>query len=275
MARLSRLIVSVSLSAAALALPVVAGASGGDVYIVNEGDTLSGIAVAVGVPLEELLMVNDLTPTSVIVPGQHLAVPDVAVPDVTVDVSSTASAGPDHTVAAGDTLGGIAVRYQVSLASLLAINNLTATSLITPGMRLALPATATTAVATSGGTIDAVVAHALAQVGKPYEFFTAGPNAFDCSGLTMAAYDRIGITLIHQSASQARQGSAVDFWHESIRSGDLVFLDSDWDGVIDHVGVALDAATWVQASESRGIVLTAPIPPKSVIVSVRRLVPND
>ena len=48
--------------------------------------------------------------------------------------------------------------------------------------------------------IDRVVSYAMAQLGKPYRFFTAGPNTYDCSGLTLAAYAQIGVTLIHHSA---------------------------------------------------------------------------
>ena len=53
--------------------------------------------------------------------------------------------------------------------------------------------------------IDRVIAYALAQVGKPYRFFTRGPDSFDCSGLTLAAYAQIGIRLVHYSGAQACQ----------------------------------------------------------------------
>ena len=269
MVRLTRLIAGVAVGVATLSLSGVADASGSDVYVVNEGDTLIGIAARLGVPLDDLLSVNGLTLTSLIVPGQRLEVPDV-----TADWSSGATSGATHTVVAGDTSSGIATRYHVSLRALLAVNDMSVTSLIMPGMRLALPAGADAPSAAPASPTDAVVAYALAQVGKPYRFFTAGPDAFDCSGLAMAAYGRVGVTLVHHSASQARQGSAVDFWSEPIRTGDLVFLDTDYDGGIDHVGIALNATSWVQASQSHGVVLTGPLPPKGVIVAVRRMVPT-
>lgn len=272
MVRLSKLIVSVSLTAVTLALPGLANASEPNAseqgaYIVTEGDTLGGISAAMGVPLGDLLQANGLIVTSVILPGQRLEVPDVSARG-----SSAVAAGPLHTVAAGDTLGGIAARHDVSLESLLAANQMSVNSLITPGMSLVLPAGAAPPADSPGGRIALVLEYALAQVGKPYEFFTAGSATFDCSGLTMAAYGRVGIPLVHHSPTQAGQGAAVDYWNGPIRSGDLVFLDTDWDGVIDHVGIALDATTWVHASESRDVVLTAPIPAKSVIVGVRRFV---
>ena len=61
-----------------------------------------------------------------------------------------------------------------------------------------------------------VIEFALAQQGKPYAFATAGPDTYDCSGLTRRAYAEIGISLIHQSAAQAQQGRAVAFTTEPI-----------------------------------------------------------
>jgi peptidoglycan endopeptidase LytE len=270
MSRASRLIVSVALTAASLSLTAVANASGDDGYVVKDGDTLTDIAAKVGVPLDDLLTVNNLTVTSLIVPGQRLAVPDQA-----GVAPSAAASGAIHTVVPGDNLGGIAARYEVSLDSLLAVNQLNVTSLITPGMTLAIPVGANDASAAPNSPVEQVIAFALAQIGKPYQFFTAGAATFDCSGLTMAAYRQVGIELVHHSATQAQQGELVDHWNESIRRGDLVFLDNDWDGTIDHVGIALDSSTWVQASQSRDVVLTGPLPPKSVIVAVRRLVATD
>ncbi len=264
MARLSTLIVGVSLAAATLTLPAAANAADAGAYTVQEGDTLSGIAAVVDVPLADLLQANNLTVTSVILPGQHLEIPEGA------EGGSSTGAGSTHRVAAGDTLSGIALRYDVSLSSFLELNGLSTASLITPGMQLALPAGGRAASATPNSPAQRVVDFALTQVGKPYVFFTKGPSTFDCSGLSLAAYAQVGVPLVHQAAAQAQQGSAVDHWNEAIRTGDLIFLDADWDRVIDHVGIALNATTWVQASQSNDTVLTGPIPSDSVIVAVRR-----
>ena len=118
-----------------------------------------------------------------------------------------------------------------------------------------------------------MLSYALAQVGKPYKFWTRGPDFFDCSGLTVAAYSQIGISLIHHSASQAMQGIAVDFTTQPIRAGDLVFQDTDGDGIINHVGIALNDSTWVQARSTRSAVNYGMLPPDSRIVAVRRLLP--
>ena len=166
----------------------------------------------------------------------------------------------------GDSLGAIAARHDVSLSALLSANGLSANSVIHPGQRLALPAGAATS------RTDQVVAFALAQVGKPYRFFTAGPGSFDCSGLTRAAYARIGVSLVHHSASQARQGVAVDFVNQPIRAGDLVFMSTRGATRINHVGIAVSSTTWVQARSPALGVSVGPLPPDSQIIAVRRFV---
>jgi cell wall-associated NlpC family hydrolase len=229
---------------------------------VRSGDALSLIAARHGVPLSALLAANNLTVNSVIHPGQHLTLPAGA--SGGTPQPATGGGGGTYTVRPGDALGLIAARHDVSLSALLAANNLTVNSVIHPGQRLTLPAGAVISDA------QRVVNFALAQVGKPYKFFSAGPASFDCSGLTKAAYDQVGVDLVHHSATQARQGRPVDFTREAIRPGDLVFLSTRGAKVINHVGIAVNANSWVQArSPALGVRITA-MPPDSSIIAVRR-----
>jgi len=283
MAPRSRLLRSATLAlsitaAGFLAAPLTASAAA-STYVVEAGDTLSGIASDHGVSLQALLSANGLTVSSLIIPGQQLTIPDPA--------ESATPSGRTYTVVAGDTLSGIARNHGVTLGALLKVNGMTQTSLIVPGQSLQLPSGATagstsrSASGSGGGSsqirtgnaqLDQVIDFALAQVGKPYVFFTKGASSFDCSGLTLAAYRQIGVDLVHHAATQATQGRAVDFWNSPIQAGDLVFLDGDWDGNIDHVGMALSSSTWVQASQSRGAVIVNSLPSRSVIIAVRRYV---
>ena len=66
----------------------------------------------------------------------------------------------------------------------------------------------------------AAVAYALAQLGKPYVWGAAGPAAFDCSGLTMAAWARPGVPLLHYTGDQQHEGVAVTA--ATLIPGDLV-----------------------------------------------------
>ncbi len=68
------------------------------------------------------------------------------------------------------------------------------------------------------------VRYALAQLGKPYAWGAAGPDAYDCSGLTMRAYQQVGVHLPHKAALQAGYGRPVDWHRRPIRPGDLLFL---------------------------------------------------
>lgn len=66
------------------------------------------------------------------------------------------------------------------------------------------------------------VTYALRQVGKPYIAFMAGERAFDCSGLTQAAYRHAGVALPHFSKAQVRYGRKVS-WSQ-MKPGDLMFF---------------------------------------------------
>jgi peptidoglycan DL-endopeptidase CwlO len=117
---------------------------------------------------------------------------------------------------------------------------------------------------------EQVVAFALAQQGHAYRKGAAGPSAFDCSGLTLAAYAAVGIDLPHWSVAQAQRGRAVDWRREPIEPGDLVFTRGD-NPVIDlgHVGLAVSATEWVVAARPGLPVRVAPLP--SGIQRVRRI----
>jgi peptidoglycan DL-endopeptidase CwlO len=82
---------------------------------------------------------------------------------------------------------------------------------------------------------------ALAQVGKPYVFGAAGPNGFDCSGLTMFAYAAAGISLPHSSSAQSRLGIAVS--RSDLQPGDLVYFYSP----VSHVGLYIGNGMMVHA----------------------------
>lgn len=75
---------------------------------------------------------------------------------------------------------------------------------------------------------------ALAQVGKPYVYGAAGPDSYDCSGLTMASWASAGVSIPHQSTQQYNYGTHVSF--DQLQPGDLVFLYSDLSHVEIYIG---------------------------------------
>ncbi len=86
--------------------------------VVQSGDTLGSIAARNGVSLQALLKTNGLNATSRLKIGQVLKIPN----------SSSSQKSASITVQSGDTLGSIAKRYGVSVASLKAINGLSSDS---------------------------------------------------------------------------------------------------------------------------------------------------
>ena len=274
--------------AAAPAAPAPAPAAN-SVYTVKSGDYLGGIASRMGVRLSALLAANNLTTSSVIHPGNTLVVPaGGTVP--AAPATPAAGATPRATeliyvVKSGDFLTGIARLLGVKVADLLSVNQLSMNSFIYPGMKLLVPAggrlpavaipnsaNSTAPGSTPSSKIDKVLAFARAQLGDPYKFFAAGPDAWDCSGLTMAAYAEIGISLPHFSGAQVGFGTIIDWRSQPIQAGDLVYLESYvGSGVINHVGIAISSTEWIHAPRTGDVVRIGNIPTVRM-VAVRRLV---
>ena len=61
----------------------------------------------------------------------------------------------------------------------------------------------------ASGKAAIAVRYAMAQVGKSYVYGAAGPDSFDCSGLTMMAWQQAGVSLPHSAASQMSYGTPV------------------------------------------------------------------
>jgi cell wall-associated NlpC family hydrolase len=112
-----------------------------------------------------------------------------------------------------------------------------------------IPSTASPAAA-------AAITYAIAQLDKPYVFGAAGPAAFDCSGLTMQAWAKGGVTLPHYTGTQADAGTSVS--EDAMEPGDLVLIPGD-DGTLanpGHVGIYLGNGLVLSAADERlGIVV--------------------
>ena len=89
---------------------------------------------------------------------------------------------------------------------------------------------------------------ALAQLGDPYVWGGAGPDVFDCSGLTMYAYAAAGVSLPHSSNMQSTMGTAVA--STDLQPGDLVFFYSP----VSHVAMYIGNGQIVTAPSSGDVV---------------------
>ncbi|HTZ44462.1 MAG TPA: NlpC/P60 family protein [Jatrophihabitans sp.] len=124
---------------------------------------------------------------------------------------------------------------KLALTGLIALLTLTTVS---------FTSTATAATPTLG---QRAVAVARAQVGKPYRYGAAGPNAFDCSGLTEYAYARVGRRLPHNALAQYLVTRHVSL--SQLRPGDLVFMNFSGGSPrgISHVGIYAGRGNWYVA----------------------------
>ncbi|MET7486429.1 NlpC/P60 family protein [Streptomyces sp. NPDC005538] len=107
--------------------------------------------------------------------------------------------------------------------------------IVLPSAPAMSPASATTVpVAPDAGTqskTGIALAFARAQIGRPCLWGAAGPDAYDCSSLTQAAWKAAGVLLPRTAQEQSGAGTLVPL--TDIRPGDLIFFYDS----IDHVGL--------------------------------------
>jgi cell wall-associated NlpC family hydrolase len=105
----------------------------------------------------------------------------------------------------------------------------------------------------SSGQAGKAVQVAMAQIGKPYVWAGAGPNVFDCSGLTMYAWGAAGVLMPHSAAAQYAMFPHVN--RSDLQPGDLVFFGSP----IGHVGMYVGGGQMVDAPETGQDVQVQPL----------------
>ncbi|MDS1270590.1 NlpC/P60 family protein [Lipingzhangella sp. LS1_29] len=85
----------------------------------------------------------------------------------------------------------------------------------------------------ASGDVQAVLDFAYDQIGKPYVWGGTGPDGYDCSGLTQAAWAQAGVDLPRVSQDQFHAGTSVS--RDEVQPGDLLFFyDSS---APTHVGI--------------------------------------
>jgi hypothetical protein len=117
------------------------------------------------------------------------------------------------------------------------------------------------AVAAPLTSFDAVDA-AKAEIGRPYRWGAAGPDAFDCSGLVRYSYQQIGVSLDNARFSTGTQNLVADTNRIDgptdlpsllnsglLKRGDLLFFATDAPGQVSHVGVFETGSTMIHAPE--------------------------
>ena len=93
------------------------------------------------------------------------------------------------------------------------------------------------------GSAGKAVAYAYSKLGKPYLHNAAGPDAFDCSGLTMAAWAAAGKSLPHNAAAQYHATARIS--RSALQPGDLVFYSD-----LGHVGIYIGGGMIIAAPQT-------------------------
>ncbi len=123
------------------------------------------------------------------------------------------------------------------------------------------------------GVAGKVIAYARTQIGKPYVWGATGPDAFDCSGLTMMAYRAAGITIPRTSQRQWAAGPRVPPGQE--QPGDLVFFAGS-DGTMTapgHVGIVTGKGMMIDAPQAGETVREEPYTNSQDLVGFTRPTP--
>jgi peptidoglycan DL-endopeptidase CwlO len=109
---------------------------------------------------------------------------------------------------------------------------------------------------------------ALGEVGKPYVWGATGPNAYDCSGLMLRAYQAAGITLPRVARQQYWAGAQLPV--RQAQPGDLLFwgYDTSNPDSIHHVAMYLGNGRMVEAANQ-----TVPLRQRAVSFNEPELMP--
>jgi cell wall-associated NlpC family hydrolase len=224
-------------------------------YVVQDGDTVSGIASRFGISSTSVIWNNNLESVDSLSLGQQLHLPT--------------SDGIVYEVQPGDTLSDIAAGFSVDVQAIIAFpaNSLSDGNSLAVGQTIFIPggimpapvATATgappestpppaTVAATpapvplpvpddnSSDLGSRAVALARSRTGSPYAPNGDGPNSFDCSGLVNWVYSQLGVDVPRSAADQYNWATPVS--RDDMEPGDLVFFSGTTSsGGITHVGI--------------------------------------
>ena len=109
----------------------------------------------------------------------------------------------------------------------------------------------------------AAINFAREQLGEPYVYAAAGPDQWDCSGLTMVAWAHGGITMNHNALDQYTRLPKVPI--DQLQPGDLVFFGKP----IHHVGIYIGAGTMIEAPHTGAFVRYASIFRDDLVLQAR------
>jgi cell wall-associated NlpC family hydrolase len=262
----------------------------GVVHVVQDGETLEGIARRYAADPAAIARANGLSDPFVLQVGRALVVPNGKVPGAD---SSAASDAPSpstttYVVQDGDSLVGIADRFGVAPTTLIDANDIADASILQPGQQLTIPIGARPPVAesaaarlpASGSSRAAaapvrpeprpvvavpaprpapapapsrgggwgVVGIASKYLGFPYVWGGTSPGSgFDCSGFVYYVYHAAGAPIPRDMWGQLQSGARVS--RGSLQPGDIVFFAGTYEAGLSHEGIYIGGGRFIHAAD--------------------------
>jgi peptidoglycan DL-endopeptidase LytE len=148
------------------------------------------------------------------------------------------AAHAEHYVHEGETLGGIAKEYKMSLKDIISLNpHISNPNKIKPNDYIIVRTKTEPQkdLVDYARSLQDVTAYAYGGQNFPY--------STDCSGWVQGIYKKFGVNLPRVSRDQAKTGEPVKF--ENLQIGDLMFFSTKADKVITHVGIYMGNGFWI------------------------------
>ncbi|WP_455661026.1 LysM peptidoglycan-binding domain-containing protein, partial [Pradoshia sp.] len=229
-------------------------------YTVVSGDNLSKIASKHKVTVNNLMAWNNLKST-IIYPRQVLKVSASSASNPVKNEPPKSGSKSTYTVKRGDTLGGIAKTFGMSVASLKSLNNLNS-DMIYVGQKLLLSGGKTSNPTTkpvkeeisdskkdSSTFANKLITESKKLIGIKYVFGGTTINGFDCSGFIYYAYNKAGYKIGRYSAAGYYDRS---YYVNTPKPGDLVFFENTYKNGISHLGIYIGNNQFINADNSGG-----------------------
>ncbi|MEH7095627.1 C40 family peptidase [Neobacillus vireti] len=235
-------------------------------YKVKSGDCLSKISSQFGMTVAQLKSLNNLK-LDLIYVGQTLKVyanqtstPAPAAPAAPAAAKPATSTPTvvtsNYIVKSGDTLGKIAVTYDMTVPDLKSLNHLTSDRIYV-GQTLKVTGTVKTVTApapvTQTDVSAQIVSIAKSLIGVPYVWGGSTTSGFDCSGFVFYVANKAGKSLPRTSAAGYYDRT---YYVDSPKAGDIVFFENTYKQGISHLGIYLNENQFIHADEKHGIMIS-------------------
>lgn len=210
------------------------------------------VAVASAVAVGAVSVINPMAAqaTEVAVPGTDVTV-DIAgiesipgvteIPGIEQWVPSLAGQGSQidyQAILGADAYNALVEQASQQLESLLQANGVDYSNASRLASINGLVGNAADNVSSAASSVNSVgqqiVAAARSKLGAPYEYGAAGPNSFDCSGLTSWAYAQAGKSIPRTSQAQSASGTQVS--RDQLQPGDIIAYYSGASHVAIYTG---------------------------------------